>query len=131
MGEDQHIFNLMREASPLATSNMKRDGNKANQFQSQARSQSSGDKAHNAKVEGVGLLFQSQARSQSSGDLPVQAWHCVFLCVSISGEKPVLWRPVLAGWARERWQCFNLRREASPLATRVRVILNSRCTAFQ
>src|SRR5205823_5894058 len=61
--------------------------------------------------------FQSQARSQSSGDVTLTGDSLQGEAVSISGEKPVLWRR--RTWIRRTYPAgsFNLRREASPLAT--------------
>ncbi len=61
-------------------------------FQSQARSQSPGD-CFQSTITGADATFQSQARSQSPGDS-----HICLRSLTLH-------------------QCFNLRREANPLAT--------------
>src|SRR6266852_5154551 len=62
-------------------------------------------------------MFQSQARSQSTGDQAELFQVQALPEVSISGEKPIHWR-LRAGILRFQGNlCFNLRREANPLAT--------------
>ena len=115
-------FNLRREANPLATSRSRRrststvevsiSGEKPihwrrgmdfslsplkTMFQSQARSQSTGDRKELILHRARAGRFQSQARSQSTGDS----------CFGMAQSTPNI--------------CFNLRREANPLATCDRV----------
>src|SRR5947209_3479410 len=83
-------FNLRREANPLATEALHSISRLTFLFQSQARSQSTGDAVWT--INGVPVYwFQSQARSQSTGDLDAL--------------------PLLGPLA----DSFNLRREANPL----------------
>src|SRR6266496_2368235 len=99
-------FNLRREANPLATVHEKGNQQGVNKFQSQARSQSTGDPNNTSTV--VTLFgFQSQARSQSTGDLLIKTQVS-----SIHGS-------------------FNLRREANPLATPCSRPRASRVCVFQ
>ncbi len=63
----------------------------AYRFQSQARSQSPGDKIANRYRERL-FVFQSQARSQSPGDSVAPGFPRARISVSISGEKPIPWR---------------------------------------
>ena len=44
--------------------------------------------------------FQSQMRSQSSGDFIVAVYVELSLCVSIADAKPILWRPISSSRAR-------------------------------
>ncbi len=62
-------------------------------------------------------MFQSQARSQSPGDRLACAFGSGPIIVSISGEKPIPWRPVPIRMDDNEMWSFNLRREANPLAT--------------
>src|SRR5439155_425045 len=85
-------FNLSPDAHPLATPN-------------------------HMNTQSQSMMFQSQSRSQSSVDYHhVPSCSFVF-CVSISVEKPILWRPRRGALARFLSWCFNLSREANPLAT--------------
>src|SRR5947209_787777 len=85
-------------------------------FQSQARSQSAGDRKSAKKLShaqrsfnlrreanplatifwnprsSISIKFQSQARSQSAGDYPLIRPQPFARSVSISGEKPIRWR---------------------------------------
>ncbi len=88
----QLCFNLRREANPLATPPL-------------------------VAVCQVLPSFQSQARSQSPGDKVVIPPFLIMLFVSISGEKPIPWRLNLMQFGNQSQECFNLRREANPLAT--------------
>src|SRR5436305_968988 len=85
-------FNLSREANPLATSLRLSQSKLIDRFQSQSRSQSSGD------VDGA---YANK-----------RAWY-----VSISVEKPILWRQKNAIGRDLPDNSFNLSREANPLAT--------------
>src|SRR5579885_1728089 len=61
--------------------------------------------------------FQSQTRSRPGchpACLPGSA-HCLVL--SISNEKPPRLPPCLPAWQRSLSRCFNLKREAAPVAT--------------
>ncbi len=87
-------FNLRREANPLATSTPVSFAARQFPFQSQARSQSPGDAEQHAAFTTY-LKFQSQARSQSPGDHNAYEKYCKLFYVSISGEKPIPWRPIL------------------------------------
>src|SRR6266852_1606556 len=62
-------------------------------------------------------MFQSQARSQSTGDQAELFQVQALPEVSISGEKPIHWRLRAGILSFQGNLCFNLRREANPLAT--------------
>src|SRR5258708_31444778 len=62
-------------------------------------------------------MFQSQTRSQSTGDVDVRRINRVAREVSISDEKPIHWRRLHDLFQKRQRQSFNLRREANPLAT--------------
>src|SRR5205085_818443 len=83
-----------REANPLATTYRYSSSRGATVIQSQARSQSAGDKS---PICGDRRLsqFQSQARSQSAGDQGAPLFN------------------------KSHSKSFNLRREANPLATNI------------
>src|SRR5207248_1513803 len=85
-------FNLRREANPLGTDGSYELEEATTEFQSQARSQSTGDVQHGNAVDATNSTFQSQARSQSTGDSNLLPLSCSVLPVSISGEKPIHWR---------------------------------------
>ncbi len=139
-------FNLKREANPLATEVLAFLKGVQDWFQSQARSQPSGDDRHPGRSlhpKKVSIssekptlwrldlcmdcaekrdLFQSQARSQPSGD-PMHTVSHKAHKVSISSEKPTLWRRCISIVCHSPGNGFNLKREANPLAT------NWRCNA--
>ncbi len=60
-------------------------------FQSLTRSQSSGDTDTQEDADII-MEFQSLTRSQSSGDIRISIQLKLCLQVSISDEKPILWR---------------------------------------
>src|SRR6266700_901711 len=100
-------FNLKRDASPVATACIDCAGKVIGVFQSQARCQPRGDKrGYDWKRKGIDM-FQSQARCQPRGDVE-KALSC--LCL--------LW-------------CFNLKRDASPVATLEIGTLNLMVNVFQ
>src|SRR2546430_2779170 len=80
--------------------------------------------------------FQSQMRSQSSGDLPTLSGQAVGFRVSIADAKPILWRHREATFFTQEKRSFNRRCEANPLATfeiaapgPVKNCFNRRCEA--
>src|SRR6266487_5051591 len=85
-------FNLNRDARPLATP---------------------------LSISGKSMLklFQSQPRCQAPGDKYYGAWLIKILRVSISTEMPGPWRPSVRGSSHPMLVCFNLNRDARPLAT--------------
>ena len=66
------------------------------------------------------LMFQSQTRSQPPCDAKICAPHAEHIFVSISDEKPAPMRRSPGIPPNTRITGFNLRREASPHATRLR-----------
>ncbi len=86
-------------------------------FQSQARSQPSGDEMLPDDSTPIIDGFQSQARSQPSGDMTNTLRTIRNRVVSISSEKPTLWRQHMPDVLRPEVLGFNLKREANPLAT--------------
>ena len=64
------------------------------QFQSQARCRSSGDSDRDSSDRRTAHQFQSQARCRSSGDAAACDYCISDIRVSISGEMPLLWRPL-------------------------------------
>src|SRR5947208_902618 len=99
-------FNLSREANPLATPVA-----------------SSRHPSHSR--------FQSQSRSQSSGDRGACQYAKTTMQVSISVEKPILWRPSRNSHCIIQFTSFNLSREANPLATSSGALLNNFFHKFQ
>src|SRR5947209_3722017 len=85
-------FNLRREALPLATIIIV------------TAQQSCGE-------------FKSQTRSPSIAHPDSLSFLISLLCVSISDEKPFHWPPRRTYTVQCKVPCFNLRREALPLAT--------------
>ncbi len=133
-------FNLRREANPLATCDGVSVAESMYPFQSQARSQSPGDEmlqwpsVRRAIVSISGekpipwrrlassssaspYLFQSQARSQSPGDVNLRRREDGDIkCFNLRREaNPLATASRYSG--RACISCFNLRREANPLAT--------------
>ncbi len=153
---EQCGFNLKREANPLATKEAKSMSDLASLFQSQARSQPSGDCSRCRKLathEGVSISSEKPTLWRLKGK---PAWHAVSqvsissekptlwrpsqsdpvrlgLCdVSISSEKPTLWRQTGKLSASAAVKCFNLKREANPLATHTsHVAMRLRYVMFQ
>src|SRR5438270_10373 len=62
-------------------------------------------------------LSHPSSRSQSSGDASKGIRVGSIRAVSISVEKPILWRPQEIAIHPDHLTCFNLSREANPLAT--------------
>src|SRR6266571_4276386 len=116
MKESGYSFNLKRDASPVATLFFVVSLCKDYRFQSQARCQPRGDPvpAYRSKKE---RAFQSQARCQPRGD-------CVYCCVTLSRQRVSISSEMPAPWRLQALVCrgslvrsFNLKRDASPVAT--------------
>src|SRR6266568_907293 len=91
-GSDNKGFNLKRDASPVAT-------------------------AESINVCSSFCLFQSQARCQPRGDSDMIGGQRSLQSVSISSEMPAPWRHGHNSAHPSRLPCFNLKRDASPVAT--------------
>ena len=111
-----HRFNRRCEANPLATLRRIAVQIRLCGFQSQMRSQSSGDMTR-AAIDELLFMFQSQMRSQSSGDLKTISGAGYFFNVSIADAKPILWRRSIPRHSERISLGFNRRCEANPLAT--------------
>src|SRR6266571_7781421 len=85
-------FNLKRDASPVATAHLSPNGPYCTRFQSQARCQPRGD-------------FDTSSTMKEEEE------------VSISSEMPAPWRQVYLYPCVLVKLCFNLKRDASPVAT--------------
>ncbi len=85
-------FNLKREANPLATQS-----------------------SHMVKMIHGSFNLKREANPLATVTTVV-SWVTRFT-VSISSEKPTLWRHALFFICRTFFLCFNLKREANPLAT--------------
>src|SRR4051812_47689346 len=86
-----HVFQSQARSQSTGDGRQLGDAQLSTKFQSQARSQSTGD-GTNYTITVSLFVFQSQARSQSTGD-PVQTEpYKPRMEVSISGEKPIHWR---------------------------------------
>ncbi len=112
----EHMFQSQARSQSPGDRARRRQPPGRRKFQSQARSQSPGDGAGTPAAPG-GTKFQSQARSQSPGDKHRNAGTSRKAGVSISGEKPIPWRHQGGARGSGVCLCFNLRREANPLAT--------------
>ncbi len=85
-------FNRRREANPLATRNGILDGNKANQFQSQTRSQSPGDFHDKLQCAKCHKCF-NRRREANPLATNIDLTHFKLLSiVSIADAKPIPWR---------------------------------------
>ena len=85
-------------------------------FQSQTRRQPCGD----GQVRRAGQLFQSVSISNETPALwrrPRAGCRTASILVSISNETPALWRPIDGKVVQDGRACFNLKRDASPVAT--------------
>ncbi len=85
-------------------------------FQSQARCQPRGDQAQSGNKSSC-EKFQSQARCQPRGDSEEGGFLAGDRGVSISSEMPAPWRHKSRYRHRCTIICFNLKRDASPVAT--------------
>src|SRR6266851_3309824 len=141
MGARMIGFNLRREAAPHATAKPGRISRRPSLFQSQTRSRSTCDlpsvvsagsiafrfnlrreaaphaTAHQRGAQAINTLFQSQTRSRSTCDMIGMSRLCHVIAVSISDEKPLHMRQLLAARGIVHCAGFNLRREAAPHAT--------------
>jgi len=116
LGVEPNGFNLRREAIPLATAKIDRVVIFVSVFQSQTRSHPPGD----CLVYNIGTAGGAVSISDEKPSPWRRAWRChcrYWTGVSISDEKPSPWRRHKHTRGKERGRCFNLRREAIPLAT--------------
>src|SRR5436305_1169742 len=84
-------FNLRRDASPLATSNLQKITESRNRFKAQTRCKAPGASTIGFVSCCIGL-FQSQTRCQAPGDLYIHVEVMIGCNVSISDEMPGPWR---------------------------------------
>ncbi len=135
-------FNLKREAAPVATNEPSPEHYQNKAFQSQTRSRSGchrlkgrGERtAHHRfnlkreaapvatkvcqRIASIKEKFQSQTRSRSGCHSPLIFCMDFVIVVSISNEKPPrLPRHLDVHPSLSRCYCFNLKREAAPVAT--------------
>src|SRR5207237_506151 len=132
LGAPDEGFNLRREASPLATSRAVTVRTIQHMFQSQARSQSSGDWSNTCACRGAGLGFNHRREaSLLSTDLPFQYHVKTPSAIKLTSSFELHTNLMRSNLRREASplatshtqrkghmnRSFNLRREASPLAT--------------
>src|SRR6266496_2387180 len=102
-------FNLRREANPLATSEKLVELTSFRCFNLRREANPLATVHEKGNQQGVNK-FQSQARSQSTGDV-IRSWEMhKHDNVSISGEKPIHWRQTIGATPSPNPFCFNLRR---------------------
>src|SRR6266702_473879 len=134
-------FNLKRDASPVATTSiwadvsgalnvsissempapwrlpfLKVDSLSTLLFQSQARCQPRGDTT-TFHIYSALVAFQSEARCQPRGDYDLLFWRLSSITVSTSSEMPAQWGPCNQMGTPSCIHRFNLKRDASPVAT--------------
>src|SRR6266702_4471162 len=110
-------FNLKRDASPVATMKTFTALVIINGVSISSEMPAPWRPLDSEPEEDMDAPFQSQARCKPRGDHMSTAELAQKCYVSISSEMPAPWRQQLREVLRRDTLCFNLKRDASPVAT--------------